>query len=553
MTLSPFILLNLIWTIHGGFTQQVIEKWDIFELELTGPSTGNPFVDVSLSAHFTSTSQTSNESFLINGFYDGSGMYRIRFMPNELGIWNYTTISNTKELSNKTGSFNTISPTGNNHGPVQSVTNIDTNKMRPYFAYKENGIPYIETGTTSFSWLHIANITMQQQTLSTIKYLYNSNIFNKLFMSVFPFYQEYTFYDPLYYPYMGIPPNQWGNFDKFNITFWKHLDQILLNLKDIGIIVDLILFRPFDFGHWGFDCMGCPYPNYSKCNASTYNISNDLFYLNYIISRIGSYRNIWYSISNSYDHTECKNTVFPFNYSIWDSYGLYLQQNDIYDHEKSIHHFQHIYNYSMPWPTHLSIHGYQNVDYKYFYDKFNISPKPIILDEIGYEGNLTGFDWGNLTAKQEVYRFWEAMSVGMYGGHSETILPNGNDPDSTGIGWWNYGNVLKGESYKKLNFYNMFMNNLTFHPPFHELFTFCYVESIYNQLMSDYKNVSGCYVSQLYDKINFSYYLVRWTDWNNTDSLYQNEYNTTINIQLNEGIYEMYKIDEWSEKIVLLN
>ena len=63
------------------------------------------------------------------------------------------------------------------------------------------------------------------------------------------------------YPYIGAPPNQWDNFDTFIVTFWQRLDDIIRRLQDVGIIVDLIMFRPYDHGHYGFDCMGCPYPN----------------------------------------------------------------------------------------------------------------------------------------------------------------------------------------------------------------------------------------------------------------------------------------------------
>ncbi|MHC4324260.1 MAG: DUF5060 domain-containing protein, partial [Planctomycetota bacterium] len=58
-----------------------IERWGIFELELRGPSGGNPFVDVQLTGEF----KLDEHVFRPEGFYDGNGIYRIRFMPDKPG------------------------------------------------------------------------------------------------------------------------------------------------------------------------------------------------------------------------------------------------------------------------------------------------------------------------------------------------------------------------------------------------------------------------------------------------------------------------------------
>src|SRR6185369_5516838 len=53
--------------------KNTIEQWDIFELSLPGPSDGNPFADVTLSARF----ELGETSVVARGFYDGEGTYRI--------------------------------------------------------------------------------------------------------------------------------------------------------------------------------------------------------------------------------------------------------------------------------------------------------------------------------------------------------------------------------------------------------------------------------------------------------------------------------------------
>src|ERR1700726_4875336 len=72
-----------------------VEQWGIFEIRLTGPSTGNPFVQGQLSARITQGKQTVE----VAGFYDGDGVYRIRFMPEKTGKWDYVTQSSRAELN----------------------------------------------------------------------------------------------------------------------------------------------------------------------------------------------------------------------------------------------------------------------------------------------------------------------------------------------------------------------------------------------------------------------------------------------------------------------
>ena len=95
--------------------QTDIEQWGIFELALQGSAEGNPFLDVELTAQFSYKHRTIE----VDGFYDGEGVYRIRFMPDRQGRWRYETRSNRPELDGKVGSLDVVSPSSGNHGPVR--------------------------------------------------------------------------------------------------------------------------------------------------------------------------------------------------------------------------------------------------------------------------------------------------------------------------------------------------------------------------------------------------------------------------------------------------
>eukprot|EP01084_Bolivina_argentea_P256197 431247_1 len=256
-----------------------VEIWDIWETSVTGPSSGNPFKEIDV--YITLTSPSKNKTTL-HGFYNGNGIYMFRFMPNLVGSWRYFTNSNHPDVEDKTGSFKVTNATGNNKGPVYAVNNINiSNGERPYFRYT-NGDIYFECGTTTYAWIELPS-EYTQQTINTLKYLVNNNIFNKVRMFIFPYYQTpYThLQQPVAYPFTGNKSNNWNNFSSFNLTYWSMLDNYLQTLQDINIIIDLIIFHPYDNGQWGFDCMGGNDPIH-------YNVTNDLFYLKYLIARVAS-------------------------------------------------------------------------------------------------------------------------------------------------------------------------------------------------------------------------------------------------------------------------
>src|ERR1039457_2641425 len=142
--LGSFALL-LALAGPAGARERSVEQWGVFDVSLSGSTNGNPFVDVQLSARFSCTTSTVE----VAGFYDGDGMYRVRFMPDKQGQWHYTTASNRPELDGKTGEFTASAPAIGNHGPVQVANTY-------HFAYSD-GTPFRPIGTTSYNWGHMVD------------------------------------------------------------------------------------------------------------------------------------------------------------------------------------------------------------------------------------------------------------------------------------------------------------------------------------------------------------------------------------------------------------
>jgi hypothetical protein len=88
MTLIPTrraVLAGALATWAGRLSAQSpasdIERWGRFELQIAGPRDGNPFLDVQFSAEF----RQQHRGVQVDGFYDGSGAYKVRFSPDAEG------------------------------------------------------------------------------------------------------------------------------------------------------------------------------------------------------------------------------------------------------------------------------------------------------------------------------------------------------------------------------------------------------------------------------------------------------------------------------------
>ncbi len=96
-----------------------VERWDVFELSLQSKQAyANLFRDVSLKAAFT---HSSGRRLTVDGFYDGGSTWRIRFMPLEVGRWDYVTESNDPGLSGTRGYLECLPPKrAYLHGPLRA-------------------------------------------------------------------------------------------------------------------------------------------------------------------------------------------------------------------------------------------------------------------------------------------------------------------------------------------------------------------------------------------------------------------------------------------------
>ena len=63
--------------------QLTVQRWGMLELSLPGKAEGNPFTDYTVRGRF----EGRHEDVMVTGFYDGDGIWKIRFMPSSRHSW----------------------------------------------------------------------------------------------------------------------------------------------------------------------------------------------------------------------------------------------------------------------------------------------------------------------------------------------------------------------------------------------------------------------------------------------------------------------------------
>lgn len=399
------LLCALVLAFPCSGSLPVIEQWGIHEVVLHGPSDGNPFTEVELWADFTD----GFKQVEVRGFYDGDGVYRIRFMPDRPGHWTYVTQSNVWKLTNRQGAFEVAQPGPGNHGPVRVFNTY-------HFAHAD-GTPYRPFGTTAYSWINRPE-SLQELTLQTLA----TSPFNKVRMLIFPeALGERS--APELFPYEGSPPADW-DYRRFNPAFFRMLEKRVGDLRDRGIEADIILFHKYG-PEWRFDVMSA---------------EEDDHYLRYVLARLSAFRNVWWSLANEYDFIRTKTEAD------WDRLFQIIEREDPYGRLRSIHNGFQIYDHNKPWITHASLQNGAAVEESGRAQIYrDVWRKPVIFDEVKYEGDISR-RWGQLSPQEMVHRMWSGTVAGTYVGHGECY----RSPDQ--IVWISTGGLLRGQSPERIAF-----------------------------------------------------------------------------------------------------
>lgn len=372
-----------------------MKQYETFELSFEGEEPKGSFALADIKAVFT----LGDESKTVNGFYDGKGIYKVRFLPAKLGTysWKVSGVVSAEGIEE-------CVPSEKSHGIVRADG----------FAFKyEDGEKYIPFGTTVYAIAH-QDEALIEETFQTLE----KTPFNKLRHCIFPKSYDFNHNDPKLYPFEKNENGKW-DVNRPCFEFWQNFENIVKRLGYLGIQSDIILMHSYD--RWGFAFL---------------DMSEIEIYLDYALRRLSAFPFVWWSMANEYD--------FLFNRSLDDWYKIeeIIVKNDPYRHLLSNHNGMKIYDFSRQNITHCSIQTNAMHKVSDWRQKYG---KPVVIDECCYEGDLE-HEWGSITAFEMVNRFWQGFSLGGYVTHGETYYSDDE------ILWWAKGGKLHGESAPRIAF-----------------------------------------------------------------------------------------------------
>ena len=399
----------------------------------------------------------------VKGFYAGGGLYKVRFLPEEAGTWQYTITGDGTERP-LTGTLEvTAQETGETQaegakqGPQGSALHGPVRACGTHLKHAD-GTWFYSFGTTVYALAHQSEALMNE-TFETLA----DAPFNKVRMCVFPKHYNYNHNNPRYYAFersaagegltfeaqegdqvagmsdaKDTSVNNW-DVNRPCFAFWDAFEDKLLRLQDLGIEADLILFHPYD--RWGFANM----PQ-----------QDNLIYLDYLLRRLAAFPNVWWSLANEYDLCLAKSL------QDWEEIEQFVAEHDPYHHMLSNHNCFKPWDWSRQNVTHVSWQTRELYRVQALLKEYG---KPVLIDECRYEGNVPE-SWGNISGRSMAQRFWQVTVCGGYCTHGETFYPGTKEAEfntQTGeseVVWWARGGRLHGESPARIAFLKEIIDSL---------------------------------------------------------------------------------------------
>ena len=345
----------------------------------------------------------------VRGFYAGNGCYKVRFLPEEVGSFEYRVSGAACE----SGTIAVEPAREGFHGPVRA---------EGIHLYHADGTPFYSFGTTVYALAHQSDALMDE-TIASL----NASPFNKVRMCVFPKHYDYNHNEPQLYAFEKDADGAWDPAHPC-FAFWDAFEGRMKQLFEAGIQVDLIVFHPYD--RWGF---------------STMPQEKNLIYLDYLTRRFAAFPNIWWSMANEYD------LVAGRSMEEWYELEEYVAAHDPYHHLLSSHNCFKVYDFERENVTHVSWQTKQLSRIPEMMERYG---KPVLIDECCYEGNLPQ-GWGAISGREMTARFWRTTAVGGFCTHGETFLPGEDE-----VVWWARGGKLVGESPARIAFLREIIESL---------------------------------------------------------------------------------------------
>lgn len=214
-------------------------RWKVHEFEARATFRGtNAFREAAWVGEFTAPSGATR---VVDGYFAGADRWRLRFAPDEPGEWRYLLRGEGVEILRR--------------GTLRCVESrepgfVGIHPGHPYAFARSDGAPFLPMGDTCYGLLDDSPITPELRS----EYLRarRAQGFNYVRFTV-GHSEARAAADPAYWAWGGTP--QQPDLDRLNPAFFEKLDALFGELRDHGMLAELILVnfyrRPFtDVAQW---------------------------------------------------------------------------------------------------------------------------------------------------------------------------------------------------------------------------------------------------------------------------------------------------------------
>ena len=286
-----------------------VALWQMHEFAVKGRSeVDNPFREAALVGEFVGPSGQTN---VVDGFYDGEELWRLRFVPDAVGEWSYQLRGEGVAILQR-GKLRCTPGAG--HGF------IGVHPENPYAFAHADGTPFFPMGDTCYGLYDDSSVTpaLRDEYLRTRR----AQRFNFVRMSVG--HSEARAATNVAYWAWGGTPRQ-PDLERFNPAFFRGLDELLRDLRARGMNVELLLLnfyrRPFT-------------------DTNVWTAARERLWLRYLMARYAAFDNVFlWTLANEYEtHPDGRYRLdFPGDVEWVKATARFIKTNDPYRHLVTVH------------------------------------------------------------------------------------------------------------------------------------------------------------------------------------------------------------------------
>ncbi len=229
-----FAAISLFLALAAGAPAVTIEQYHSHEFALPAVVEGNPF-DIELTGEFTGP---GNIRLRVPGFYDGNGIWKIRFSPTRQGSWSLRTVSPAPTLHGKTEA--NIFGIANRHPQIHGGLRADPE--HPYHFVYEDGTRYFLMGYEC-DWLWALAPDAQRRLIDQIA----ARGFNHVLVNLYAHdttwsrgrRNQWDYGPPNIFPWEGTNENP--GHSRLHPAFFELYDRMMERLRDKGIVAHIML------------------------------------------------------------------------------------------------------------------------------------------------------------------------------------------------------------------------------------------------------------------------------------------------------------------------